>query len=99
MASGDSSFDATRRAWLAQVSAALAASPQALAQAGANPSRPNIILIISDQFRWDAIGAMGINPMNLTPNLDESPDAICPPDCFRSSQDNSIGCGCENGGS
>ena len=75
MASGDSSghssrMNATRRAWLAKVSAALAASPQALAQAAANASRPNIILIISDQFRWDAIGAMGINPMNLTPNLD-----------------------------
>ena len=75
MASGDSSGhssikDATRRAWLASVSTALAASPQALAQAAANASRPNIILIISDQFRWDAIGAMGINPMNLTPNLD-----------------------------
>jgi arylsulfatase A-like enzyme len=70
MASGDSSLEATRRAWLAKVSTALAASPQALAQAGANASRPNIILIISDQFRWDAIGAMGINPMNLTPNLD-----------------------------
>jgi arylsulfatase A-like enzyme len=32
--------------------------------------RPNIVLIISDQFRWDCVGAMGINPMNLTPNLD-----------------------------
>ena len=28
------------------------------------------MLIISDQFRWDCIGAMGLNPMNLTPNLD-----------------------------
>jgi arylsulfatase A-like enzyme len=27
-------------------------------------------MIISDQFRWDCIGAMGLNPMNLTPNLD-----------------------------
>jgi arylsulfatase A-like enzyme len=70
MASGDSSFEATRRAWLAKVSTALAASPQALAQAAASANRPNIILIISDQFRWDAIGAMGINPMNPTPNLD-----------------------------
>ena len=26
--------------------------------------------MISDQFRWDCIGAMGLNPMNLTPNLD-----------------------------
>jgi arylsulfatase A-like enzyme len=36
----------------------------------ANPARPNIILIISDQFRWDCVGAMGLNPLNLTPNLD-----------------------------
>lgn len=32
--------------------------------------RPNVVLIISDQFRWDCIGAMGLNPLNLTPNLD-----------------------------
>jgi arylsulfatase A-like enzyme len=32
--------------------------------------RPNILLIISDQFRADCMGAMGTNPMNLTPNLD-----------------------------
>lgn len=43
-------------------------APQAIAQPPA--SRPNIVLIISDQFRWDCIGALGINPMNLTPNLD-----------------------------
>jgi len=44
------------------------AGPQAQ---GARAARPNIILIISDQFRWDCIGAMGMNPMNLTPNLDQ----------------------------
>src|SRR5437016_301087 len=33
-------------------------------------TRPNIILVNSDQFRWDCVGAMGLNPMNLTPNLD-----------------------------
>ncbi len=42
----------------------------ALAQTRSAPNRPNIILIISDQFRWDCIGAMGLNPMGLTPNLD-----------------------------
>ena len=36
----------------------------------ADARRPNIILIISDQFRADCIGALGVNPMNLTPNLD-----------------------------
>lgn len=46
----------------------------ALAQSSAaqqSGARPNIVLIISDQFRWDCIGAMGVNPMNLTPNLDD----------------------------
>ena len=33
--------------------------------------KPNIILYLSDQFRWDCVGAMGLNPMNLTPNLDQ----------------------------
>ena len=55
----------TRRQWLAGMpAAAVAAQAQ---QSGA--ARPNIVLIISDQFRWDCVGAMGLNPMNLTPNL------------------------------
>ena len=41
------------------------------AQTSAPAERPNIVLIISDQFRWDCIGAMGLNPMHLTPNLDQ----------------------------
>lgn len=32
--------------------------------------KPNIVLIISDQFRADCVGAMGRNPMGLTPHLD-----------------------------
>lgn len=59
----------TRRALLAGMPAAALASA-APAQQTANPRKPNVILIISDQFRWDCIGAMGVNPMNLTPNLD-----------------------------
>ena len=59
----------TRRQWLTRAPAALAAS-SALAQTGGRVERPNIVLIISDQFRADCIGAMGLNPMNLTPNLD-----------------------------
>jgi arylsulfatase A-like enzyme len=47
---------------------ALAAQGQVQSPAAA--ARPNIILIISDQFRWDCVGAMGLNPMNLTPNID-----------------------------
>src|SRR5690348_5588362 len=40
------------------------------AQPSAPSSKPNILIIISDQFRADMIGAMGMNPMGLTPNLD-----------------------------
>ena len=36
----------------------------------AQNSPPNILFIISDQFRADALGCMGANPMGLTPNLD-----------------------------
>ena len=58
----------TRRTLLRAAPAALA--PLAAVRADAPPDRPNIILLISDQFRWDCLGAMGLNPMNLTPNLD-----------------------------
>ena len=34
------------------------------------PNRPNIILILSDDHRWDGIGAAG-NPKVITPNLDQ----------------------------
>jgi arylsulfatase A-like enzyme len=34
------------------------------------PTRPNIILILSDDHRWDGIGAAG-NPNVITPNLDQ----------------------------
>lgn len=57
----------TRREWLGSVPA-LAAST---AQRTSSASRPNILLIISDQFRADNLGALGRNPMNLTPNLDQ----------------------------
>jgi arylsulfatase A-like enzyme len=61
----------TRRDWLKRVPAATALSAAAaLAQTPRSPNRPNIVLIISDQFRWDCVGAMGLNPMGLTPNLD-----------------------------
>ncbi|HZY72621.1 MAG TPA: sulfatase-like hydrolase/transferase [Edaphobacter sp.] len=39
---------------------------------GAQPNRPkpNIILYLSDQFRWDFVGANGLNSSTRTPNLD-----------------------------
>jgi len=57
----------SRRAWMSQVPALAAAGA---AQTGA-AAKPNIIVIISDQFRGDCVGAMGLNPMGLTPNLDQ----------------------------
>jgi len=41
-----------------------------VAQASSAATKPNIVVIISDQFRGDVIGAAGQNPMGLTPNLD-----------------------------
>jgi arylsulfatase A-like enzyme len=58
----------TRRQLLAGLPAAAAASAVQAQNGGAD--RPNVVLIISDQFRGDCIGAMGMNPMNLTPNID-----------------------------
>jgi arylsulfatase A-like enzyme len=65
----------TRRDWLR--AAPVAAVPlermpaqQVRSQHTTSTKQPNIVLIISDQFRWDCVGAMGLNPMNLTPNLD-----------------------------
>jgi arylsulfatase A-like enzyme len=47
-----------------------AAAPWMQGSAGAAGPKPNIVMIISDQFRGDCIGAAGRNPMGLTPNLD-----------------------------
>jgi arylsulfatase A-like enzyme len=33
-------------------------------------ARPNLLMVIADQFRWDFVGAYGLNPMGVTPNLD-----------------------------
>jgi arylsulfatase A-like enzyme len=58
------------------VAAAFPASAEAATSgksAQENPAgrrKPNIVLYISDQFRWDMVSAYGLNPMQLTPNLD-----------------------------
>ncbi len=39
-------------------------------QSQAGRRKPNIVVYISDQFRWDMVSAYGLNPMQLTPNLD-----------------------------
>ncbi|GAB3688123.1 hypothetical protein GCM10028857_21940 [Salinarchaeum chitinilyticum] len=55
-----------------------------------NEARPNVVLVLTDQQRWDTLGAYD-NPMGLTPTLDElaregttieqaiSPQPLCGP--------------------
>jgi arylsulfatase A-like enzyme len=79
------SFDTTgkmkdRRTFLkssvaAAVAAAVPSATAARSQSGASASaptalRPNIIIYLADQFRWDFIGANGRNGSTRTPNLD-----------------------------
>ena len=51
-----------------------AASPapenSAAATGKASARKPNIVLYMSDQFRWDFVGANGLNGSTKTPNLD-----------------------------
>jgi arylsulfatase A-like enzyme len=47
------------------------AGGQAQAEApSAQRTKPNIVVYIADQFRWDCVSAYGLNPMQVTPNLD-----------------------------
>jgi len=62
----------SRRDLLGSAAAASAAVSTVAGQTPVSPApRPNVVLVISDQFRWDCIGAAGVNPLNLTPNLDD----------------------------
>jgi arylsulfatase A-like enzyme len=55
----------------AAVAAAIPSTAEAEKKNGAAPTKqPNIILYLSDQFRWDFIGANGRNGSTRTPNLD-----------------------------
>lgn len=46
------------------------ATTRSVQESSAKRRKPNIVLYISDQFRWDMVSAYGLNPMQLTPNLD-----------------------------
>jgi arylsulfatase A-like enzyme len=48
----------------------LAAETTPASQPKPSTTRPNIILYMSDQFRWDFLGANGLNGSTHTPNLD-----------------------------
>jgi len=61
-----------RRSAVKMIGGALAGLPAArslLAHAGEAPARPNIIFIMTDDQRQDAVGAYG-NPILKTPNMD-----------------------------
>jgi len=38
---------------------------------GGSPERPNVLVVFTDQQRWDTVGAYG-SPLDLTPNLDDA---------------------------
>jgi len=62
-----------RRAFLLGTAAATGAAIAGASELPASNtarSRPNIILYLSDQFRWDFVGAAGANGSTRTPNLD-----------------------------
>ncbi len=61
----------SRRNVLASAGVSAALTANAAQNQASQTQRPNIVLVISDQFRWDCIGAAGRNPLNLTPNLDD----------------------------
>jgi arylsulfatase A-like enzyme len=50
--------------------AALTAKAQGPAGSAAPTKKPNIILYLADQFRWDFVGANRLNHSTNTPNLD-----------------------------
>ncbi len=67
----ESQFTPSRRDFLAASTAAAAVTSSTRGQDHPSPAgKPNVVLIIADQVRWDAVGAYGINPLGLTPNLD-----------------------------
>jgi arylsulfatase A-like enzyme len=69
----------TRRNFLKQTAIAAVSAPLVTAGAQAegagsnddSPAKhPNVLLVISDQYRWDFVCGFGRNPMDFTPNLD-----------------------------
>ncbi len=54
----------------AAAAAALTAKAQSGAASAAQTKKPNIILYLADQFRWDFVGANRLNNSTNTPNLD-----------------------------
>ena len=73
MNDGKGNAGVSRRRILSTAAAALAApafAAKGQAPQEATGQKPNILVIIADQVRSDAVGAYDANPMNLTPNID-----------------------------
>jgi arylsulfatase A-like enzyme len=67
--------DFLRNSGLAAAGTSVALSAAAeTAPAPDTKRRPNVILFLSDQFRWDFVGANGANSSTKTPNLDAMAD-------------------------
>lgn len=49
----------------------LAQSHTKVSESNSQSKKPNIILYVADQMRWDFVGAYGLNPTVKTPNLDK----------------------------
>jgi arylsulfatase A-like enzyme len=59
----------SRRAWRAALLGVAALATPSVAGASGPASRPNILVVVTDDQRWDALGAAG-NPVIRTPTLD-----------------------------
>ena len=59
----------SRRDFLELAAATAITSSSSRSQTTAVPKRPNIVLILADDHRWDALGCMG-NPIIQTPQID-----------------------------
>ena len=59
----------SRRDFLELAAATAITSSSSRSQNTAVPKRPNIVLILADDHRWDALGCMG-NPIIQTPQID-----------------------------
>lgn len=76
MFEGNTMANATRRDFVKSFASAamlptLSAGTSATAESAAPRSKPNIVLYVSDQMRWDFVGGYGLNPSVKTPNLDK----------------------------
>ena len=61
---------AAAQAGIATMSSAAGPDPGVAVDSSTSQAQPNIVIYHSDQFRWDFVGANGLNSSTNTPNLD-----------------------------